>query len=162
MGRQRIAQAFVWLFVVSASLVAGASVFEHIVLTPLWAGSPPESVTQWRYGGVQGRFFAAVTPFYGLFSLGLLLVVKWTLRRQRRWAAIAAVSGVIVVVWTIAFFLPILAKTQVRAGAGLTPDEITMLVARFRLWHWFRAALLLGGWLAGLRALSLSPASDPA
>lgn len=156
----RLSQVFVWLFVISSSLVAGASVFEHVVLTPLWAGSLPESVTQWKHGGIQGKFFAAVTPFYGLFSLGLLILLRWTPRRQRLWAAVAALSGVIVVVSTITFFLPILEKTQVTAGAGLSGDEITTLVTRFRTWHWARAVLLIGGWLAGLRALSLSGSSE--
>lgn len=160
MYRERAAQLFVWLFVLSASLVAGASVFEHVVLTPLWAGSLPESVTQWKHGGIQGKFFAAVTPFYGLFSSGLLLLTRWTSPRQRMWAVIAGASGVIVVVWTIAFFLPILDKTQVTSGAGLSGDEITTLVTRFRTWHWGRAFLLLAGWLAGLRALSLSQTAD--
>jgi hypothetical protein len=33
-----------------------------VVLTPLWAGSPPESVTQWQYGGIQRKFFIIFSP----------------------------------------------------------------------------------------------------
>jgi len=28
-----------------------------VVLTPLWAGSPPQSVMTWSHGVIQGKFF---------------------------------------------------------------------------------------------------------
>ncbi len=156
MTRNGAAQFLLWLFVVSAGLMSGASVFEHVVLTPLWAGSLPESVREWPHGGVQGGFFMIVSPLYGLFSLALAIVSRWMPPPQRRWALLAGLSGIVVVVATIAFFLPILEKTQVTRGAGLTGDEITRMVHQFEMWNMGRWAMLIGGWMAGLRALRLS------
>lgn len=159
--RHAFAQIALWLFVVSAGLVSGASTFEHLVLTPLWAGSLPESVRTWPHGGIQGAFFAPVTPLYGLFSLALALGCWWMPARQRSWSLLAGVSGVVVVAATIVFFLPILQKTQGTRGAGLSDAEIIRLVGQFQAWHIARWTLLVSGWLAGLRALSLSSAAAP-
>jgi hypothetical protein len=131
-----------------------------VVLTPLWAGSLPESVTQWQYGGIQGKFFMVATPLYSLFSLALVIVSWWMPQRQRKWALVAGLSGIIVMVSTFFFFIPILQKTQVTRGAGLSGEEITRLVKQFKTWHWGRWALLIGGWVAGLRALSLSTSGE--
>ena len=149
-------QVVLWLFVVSAGLMSGASVFEHVVLTPLWAGTVPASVREWPHGGIQGRFFMIASPLYGLFSLALVIVSRWMPRPQRTWGLMAGLSGVVVVVATVVFFLPILEKTQVTRGAGLTGDEIVRLVHQFETWNVARWAALIGGWIAGLRALSLS------
>lgn len=103
-------------------------------MTPLWAASPPESVTQWTHGGIQGAFFGVASPLYGLFSLALAIASRWMPQRQRTWALLAGISGVITLVWTVLFFLPILQKTQVTAGAGLSGEEITRLVNQFHAW----------------------------
>ena len=159
-ARSTIPQIVLWLFVVSAGIVTGGSIFEHTVLTPLWAGSPPESVTQWPYGSVQGRFFRIASPTYALCSLGLLIVSWWMPRQQWKWAFAAGISGIIAMIWTILFFLPILRKTQGTQGAGLTGEEITALVTQFRAWNWGRWAILIGGWVAGLRAFSQSSSRE--
>jgi hypothetical protein len=158
--RSTVAQVVLWLFVLSAGIVSGGSIFEHVVLTPLWAGSLPQSVTQWQYGGIQGKFFVVATPTYALCSLALVIVSWWMPARQRKWALVAGLSGIIVAVATLFFFIPILQKTQVTRGAGLSGEEITRLVNQFKMWHWGRWALLIGGWVAGLRALSLSASAD--
>jgi hypothetical protein len=144
------------LFVLSATFLMGGGIFEHMVLTPLWAGSPPESVTGWPYGGVQGKFFIIFSPLYYLCSLALIIALWWMPRRQRKWALAAGLCGVVIGVATFSFFIPILQKTQVTRGAGLSGEEITRLVNQFKAWNWGRWAVLIGGWVAGLRALALS------
>ena len=144
-----------WVFVLAASILTGGSLFEHTVLTPLWAGSPPESVTQWQYGGIQRKFFIAVSPLYYLCSLALIIASWWMPPRQRRYALAAGVSGLVVMLATFFFFIPILQKTQVTRGAGPSGEEITRLVNQFVTWNWGRYALMIGGWVAALRALRL-------
>jgi hypothetical protein len=149
-------QLLVWCFVLSAGVMCGGSIFEHVVVTPLWAGSPPESVRQWPHGGIQGSFFAIASSLYALLSIALAVASRWMPARQRSWALCAGLSGIIVVAITVLFFLPILDKTEVSRGAGLSDDEITRLVTDFKTWNWGRWALMIGGWIAALRALSLS------
>lgn len=155
MRRLNIPQIVLWLWILSVTILMGGGVFEHTVLTPLWAGSPPESVTQWQYGVIQARFFGVVSPLCYLISLALIILCWRMPPRQRTWALIAALSSIVIGVATFAFFIPILQKTQATRGAGLSGDEITMLVNQFKTWNWARWAVLIGGWIAGWRAFIL-------
>jgi uncharacterized membrane protein len=112
-----------WCFVLSAGLLTGGSIFEGTVLTPLWSNALPESVMQWKLGMVQTKFFAVATPAYGLFSVALLVTARWLSPQQYQWALTAGICGLVVIVATFTFFLPILLKTQATAGAGLSGDE---------------------------------------
>jgi hypothetical protein len=150
-----ITQIVLWAWVLSASILTGGGIFEHTVLSPLWAGSPPESVTQWQYGGIQRKFFIVVSPLYYFCSLALIISSFWMPQRQRKWALVAGLSGIIIAFATFLFFIPILNQTQVTRGAGLSGDEITSLVNQFKSWNWARFTVLIGGWIAGLRAFSL-------
>ncbi|MBS1809584.1 MAG: DUF1772 domain-containing protein [Acidobacteria bacterium] len=154
--RKIVTQIVLWGFVLSAGLLTGGSIFEGAVLTPLWSHALPESVRQWPYGTVQSKFFAVATPLYALFSLALLLVSRWMPQQQRKWAWVAGLCGLIVVIATFTFFFPILQKTEGAQGAGLSGEEIVRLVHQFKTWHWGRWVLLIGSWLAGLRAFNLS------
>jgi hypothetical protein len=159
--RPTVTRTILWLFLLSALILTGGGLFEHMVITPLWAGSPPESVTAWPYGGIQRRFFIIFSPSYYLCSLALVIASWWMPRRQRRWALVAGLSGIATMFATFLFFIPILQKTQVTRGAGLSGDEITALVNRFKTWNWGRWVVIIGGWVAALRALTLPPAGEP-
>lgn len=149
-------QLVLWVWVLCTTFLMGGGVFEHTVLTPLWAGSPPESVTQWQYGGIQGKFFRVVSPLCYLVSL-VLIIVSWRMPAgQQKWALAAGLSSLLIAVATFGFFLPILRQTQVTGGAGLSGEEIVTLVNQFKTWNLARWAVLTGGWFAGLRALALS------
>ena len=147
-------QLVLWVWVLCTTFLMGGGVFEHTVLTPLWAGSPPESVTQWPYGGIQGKFFRVVSPLCYLVSLVLIVVAWWMPSQQRNWALGAGLSSLVIAVATFGFFLPILRKTQGTGGAGLSGEEIVTLVNQFKTWNLARWAVLIAGWLAGLRALT--------
>ncbi|HYG82845.1 MAG TPA: hypothetical protein VD861_20785 [Pyrinomonadaceae bacterium] len=155
-----VTRVILWLFLLSALILTGGGIFEHMVITPLWAGSPPESVTQWPYGGLQRRFFIVFSPTYYLFSLALVVASWWMPQPQRKWALAAGLSGIIIGFATFLFFIPILQRTQVTRGAGLSGEEITALVNQFKTWNWARWVILISGWVAALRALSLSPTAE--
>lgn len=59
-------QLLIWLFCVSAGIITGSSIYERVVVTPLWAGELPQSVRRWEPGVIQEAFFAIATPAYGL------------------------------------------------------------------------------------------------
>lgn len=46
--RSWIAGTALWLFIFSCTLTVGGAVYESFVITHLWAGSLPESVTGWN------------------------------------------------------------------------------------------------------------------
>ncbi len=145
-----------WVWVIVAGILLGGAIYESLVLLPLWAGNPPTSVVEWKHGAPQGRFFAVITPVYGLCSLALLVLAFRMPQRVRKFALSAGAVGVLIVVWTFLFFIPILQQTQATGGAGLSGDEITRLTNQFVSWNYLRLILLIGSWIAGLRAFSVS------
>jgi hypothetical protein len=154
--RLTIAKTFLWLFVLLAGIVSGGSIFEHLTIMPIWFGSPPESVISFHYPGIQVHFFGKFSPAFGLASLGLI-IVSWMLpHQQRKWALAAGVCGVAVILLTFFFFLPIARQLLDVKAHGLSGDEVVRLVGVWHTWQWGRWALLIGGWVLGLRALSLS------
>jgi len=155
MKRFNVPLMILWLWVLAVTILIGGGIFEHLVLTPLWAGSPPESVTNWPYGVVQAKFFAVLTPLSFVLSLALIIASWWMPRQQRKWSLVAGIVMLVLGVATVSFFVPILQKTQATRGAGLSGEEITRLVNQFKTWNWARWILAIGGWTAGWRALSL-------
>lgn len=159
MKRSLIA-AVVWLFVIATGILLGGSIFEGVVLTPMWSHNLPDSVRSWQHGAAQSPFFAVLTPFYGLLSLVMIVAGFMMNSRQKMPALIAGVLGVAVLIATVTFFLPILGQTEFNQGAGLSGEEITRLVTQFKTWHWLRWAAIAASWLCGLRVLSLSAAGE--
>ncbi len=92
--RNRIAEISLWMLVISLGILIGATIFEALVITPLWAGSPPESVRGWnenpRYAIEGGRFFGLIAPALLLSTL-VSLIAGWKMPWTRRKWLIAAV-----------------------------------------------------------------------
>ena len=151
-----IAIVVLWLLVVSSGVLVGGAVFDTVVLQPMWSAAPPLSVTAWPHGAIQSRFFQVVTPGWALLSLVAFALSYALPEAARPWARTAGVVGVVVLVWTVAYFVPRVIRTAGRAGAGLTTDEITRLTRQFVQWGYLRTAIALGAWLVALRALVLA------
>ena len=158
--RSITAQYVLWLFVLFQGLVTGGALFDALVLTPLWAGSPPQSVTTWSYGVIQGRFFLPFGILAALLSLVLLFTARLMLPQCRRLAVIAAVCGMIVLLSEMLFFVPIQMKIQAIPGTGLSGEEIVKLANRFVLWHSLKLIVGLIAFAAGLQALAKFNAPD--
>jgi hypothetical protein len=162
--RTPIAQAVLWLFVFSSSVQMGGAVYEMLVVNPLWLGSPPESVTNWnpvpQFAIEPGRFWAVAVPLYMLSTLAVLITAWFMPPARRKWALTAGLCTLAVILSTALFFVPILRETIISRGAGLGAAEITAKVNQWANWNWLRMAVVFIGWVAGARALSLSPPSD--
>ncbi len=162
--RTFIAQLVLWLFVFSSSIQMGRSVYEMLVVNPLWFGSPPESVTNWNpvpeFAIEPGRFWAVAVPLYMLTTLAILITAWFMPSPRRKWALIAGVCTLAVIVSTALFFVPILRETIISRGAGFSAEEITTKVNLWVNWNWLRMAVVFVGWLAGMRALNLNSQSN--
>lgn len=152
----KITRVVLWIWVVTTGILIGGAIYEGIVLLPLWANSPPDSVRAWQLGVPQVRFFGFVTPFYGVCSLALLILSFRMPSGVKKLALAAGASGVVVVIWTFLFFVPILQQTQATGGTGMSSDEIVTLTNRFVSWNYLRYVVIITGWLAGLLAFSRS------
>jgi hypothetical protein len=154
-----IAQAVLYLFIIASGLQMGAAVFETLVVTPLWAGSLPESVTNWNQNAQYiinpGLYWTKGTPFYALCSL-LMVIFAWFMpKAQRNFTLFAGIIAIAIVIVTGVFFIPILLKTIATRGAGLSGAEITLMVNSWVNWNWLRMAAGFAAWLAAIRAISL-------
>src|ERR671927_415786 len=122
--RQLIAQIVLWLFIFSSSIQMGGAVYETFVITHLWAGAPPESVTGWnpvpQYAIEPVRFWGRASPLYGLVTLALLIAAWFMPKASRKWALVAGICTLVVIVSTVLFFVPILRETMFTRGAGLS------------------------------------------
>jgi len=76
------AQIFLWLFVIALGMELGGGLYETLVVMPLWAAAPPDSVTAYYQHNVAnpqftlnagGRFWMFFTPFVGLTAITALL-----------------------------------------------------------------------------------------
>lgn len=163
--RAFIAQAVLYLFVISSGIHIGAGVYEVFVITPLWSGALPESVTGWnpvaQFAVNPGLYWGKFTPFYILLAL-LLVIFAWSLPKvKRNLMLFAGITGLLIAIFTMFFFVPILMKTIVTKGAGLSGAEITQMANAWVNWNWLRLAAGFAAWLAAIRALSL-PTESPA
>ncbi|MEO6392726.1 MAG: anthrone oxygenase family protein [Pyrinomonadaceae bacterium] len=155
---QWIGNIMLHVFVVISGFQVGAGAYEIFVTTPVWSGALPDSVRRWNSVADMainpGLYWGKATPFYGLCCLALL-AAAWTLPKvKRNMALFAAGVGLLIVIITINFFVPILMKTIVTHGAGLSGEEITQLADRWVFWNWFRFAAAGTSWLVAIRALS--------
>lgn len=157
--RNIFSQTVLYLFIIASGLQMGAGVFEIFVITPLWSRSPPESVANWNpvaeFAVNPGLYWGKGTPFYTLCTL-LILIAAWTMPKvKRNWTLFAAVLSVAILIATATFFVPILMKTIVTNGAGLSGEEITRMVHAWVNWNWLRVAAGCTAWIAAIRAVSL-------
>ncbi|MET0753768.1 MAG: hypothetical protein ABWZ66_10365 [Pyrinomonadaceae bacterium] len=155
-----ISQPIVYLLIISTVLQLGAAAYETFVITPLWSGSLPESVTNWnpvaQYAINPGLYWMKGAVLYALCTF-LMLGSAWFMpQAQRKLVLLAGILALLILIATELFFVPILIKTIFTRGAGLSSDEITRLANSWVHWNWLRFAAGITAWLAAIRALSLS------
>ena len=82
----RIAQVLLWLAVVGLSVWVGGTLYQMLVIMPMWSASPPESVRAFflgtRCNETIRNFFAPQYMAARLAPLFGALLVGWHLRRH--------------------------------------------------------------------------------
>jgi hypothetical protein len=159
------AQILLWLFVVALGVLLGGAIYEALVVTPLWAGAPPESVWGWnanpRYAIVPKNFWGVVSPLVTLLSLAAAVAGWAATPARRRWLVLSAGCFFVVTLSTILYFVPIIVALLVKNGAGLSAEEITTKAHNWVNYGWLRFALVVVSLLAALRALGMPPHAAP-
>jgi hypothetical protein len=161
-----IARIFLWLFVIALGIELGAGLYETLVVVPLWAAAPPDSViAYYRHNAANpqfalnagGRFWIFATPLVGLTAIAALLSGLKTRPEHRKWRIAGAVLALLVVVSTFAWFVPNIIKLMSEAVMQMSADEVASLTNWWVRLNWVRAVLYLAAWLAALRALTIPP-----
>jgi len=161
-----IAQIFLWLFVISLGITLGAGLYETLVVLPLWTSAPPDSVIAYYQHNAADpqfalnagfRFWIFQTPLLGLLAVACLLSGLKTRPEHRKWRIIGTVLTLIVVIFTFVWFVPNLIALHGKSVIAMSPDEVTSLTNWWVGLNWVRVVVVSVGWLAALRALSISP-----
>ena len=148
--RFSIAQIFLWLFVIVLGIVLGGGLYEQLVVMPLWSLTPPDSVVAYHQHKVAypqfamnpgGRFWMFFMPSAGLLAIATIISGLKTRPEHRKWRLLAAILARIVVVFTIAWFVPNIIKLE-QGGAGLSAEQITGLTNWWVKLNWVRAVLV--------------------
>lgn len=150
--------ALVWLLAVALGLQTGAGLYETRVLVPLWASAPPQSVLAYFTNPLRPnsgrRFWIVLTPVVGIVSLVNLIAAWQSGGPLRLWWLGASGASVVVVAVTFGYFVPALLGLA-RAGER-SAEEVARAVRWWVGLNWVRVAVLVGAWLAALKALTYS------
>ena len=145
-----------WLFVINLGIAFGAGLYEHRIVTPDWI-SRDGSGSHWnaaaaRHDNTGLRFWAYVTTGpLTLLTLVNLFVASRTTGPERGWWLAAALVVLLDRILTFSYFIPTM------VGLMNAPDSPSSVAAatRWMSLNYLRHALVLGGWLAALKALSV-------
>jgi hypothetical protein len=157
--RYRALEVLLWYVVLAWATWLGGTLYQMVVVVPLWSAAPPESVYAFfgstDYNRTIFHFFGP--PFMAARTVPLLvaLALAWPLPGHRRALALASACVVAATLFTIVYVYPINAVLFAEAGAGLSAAEVDSLAQQ---WIWAdRARSLVGlvAFVAILRAFRL-------
>jgi hypothetical protein len=149
-------RVLLWLFVVNLGIAFGAGVYEHRVVVPHWITSD-DAGTHWNPEAARSddtglRFWAFVTTGpLTLLTLASLVATWKTSSRARRWWLAAALAALADRALTFSYFIP----TMVSLMSAADSPAAVAVAARWATVNTLRHALVLGAWLAALKALTL-------
>ena len=157
--RDRATQILLWLAVLGLSIWFGGTLYQMLVIVPMWSASPPESVRAFfqgtRYNETIWNFFGPPFMVARLAPLLGALLVGWHLPQHRKWLLVAAVCMAFGVVFTLAYVYPINDVLFAQAGGNHSPEEIRAMTRRWIMADRVRFGVGVIGFLALLRALSI-------
>jgi uncharacterized membrane protein len=157
--RNRIAQVLLWLAVLGLSIWFGGTLYQMLVIVPLWSESPPESVRAFflgtRYNETIWNFFGPPFMLARLAPLLGALIVGWHLPQHRKWLLTGAICMGFGVVFTLAYIYPINDVLFAQAGGNHNPEEIRAMVRQWIIADRIRFVVGVVGFLVLLRALSI-------
>ena len=159
LSRELLVKLLLWYNVVSLAIWVGGTLYQMLVIVPIWDASPPESVTAFLRGTSYTRtihnFFGPVTQVLRALPLLLLAIAVWPYAMQRPWVLACVATMLIGLVMTRAFIYPMNDALFFRAGEGLSADAVRALATKWIWWDRARFAIMSGGYLCLLRAFSL-------
>ena len=151
-----IADLALWALVVALGIQSGAAIYEARVIVPLWSGAPPESVTAFFAQPLRpdsGRsLWIFLTPLTSAITVINLFFAAMTTGLNRAWWLGGSIGAVGVLIPTFAYFVPVLRSLP--RISELPRDSAIRKVRVWRTLNYFRAAILIGSWLAVLKAFS--------
>jgi hypothetical protein len=163
MTRERILSGSLWLAILLMAMWVGGTLYQMVVVVPLWTASFPESLRSFLTMGYTQtvlQFFGP--PFIAARTLTLLiaLVAGWTSKPHRRWLAVAFCSWLFVAGFTLLYIYPINDRLFVDGLPQLPVEQIHELLERWIVADRFRFIIGCVTFVAVLRAFRESADKD--
>jgi len=154
-----------WISVIVWSIWLGGTIYQMLVIVPIWSDSLPESLHAffkgtsfnhniWYFFGprwIPVRFL----PLYGILFFG------WRLPTHRSLFIVTVICMSFVLVFTLTYVYPMNAVLFTQAGGNLSVAELRAMLHRWIIADRLRFVVACVGYLALLRALSI-PITKPA
>jgi hypothetical protein len=157
--REQALNLLLWYVIFAWASWLGGTLYQMLVIVPMWSASPPESVRAFFRGTPFNRnirhFFGPPFMAARLLPLLLALALAWNLPQQRLALGIASLCLVAAVIFTLAYVYPINAVLMMQAGGNQSDSEIAAMVRR---WVWadrVRFVVGIGAFIAMLWAFRL-------
>jgi Domain of unknown function (DUF1772) len=133
------------IFVVWSCLILGSSLYESVVVFPLIASNPPQSLAATNQVlAVPQRagmsFWSWATPILGAVALAALLTSFGSPRPQMVWRIASASLVLMVVAATLLYFRPTIISLVINHGGGQPDDVIAAQMHRWVVLNWLRLA----------------------
>ena len=148
-----------WYAIFAWGIWLGGTVYQMLVVVPMWSDSPPESLRTFVQGTAYNRtiyhFFGPPFIAARIVPVVIALALAWHLPKHRLSLAVAVSCLAAVVVFTLAYVYPINTVLFDQAGGGRSAREVSDMV---RTWIWAdRIRLCVGvvAFIAILRAFRL-------
>ncbi len=154
-----IVDVLLWYNVLSVAVWFGGTIYQMLVIVPLWNAAPPESVRTFfpasGYPRTIGNFFGRRTQALRAIPLFLLAAFGWADPELRLWLTIPAACMATALVLTLAYIYPINDTLIFKAGGDLDADGIRDLARKWIAADRVRLAIMTIGFLALLYAFRL-------
>lgn len=158
MNRHQAGEVLLWLFVIWVGIQFGAGLYEKQIVVPQWSTVPPEEVGDAlsRSGQENSalKFWAFVSPPVAVLALANAVVAWRTTGRRRNWWLAASIIMVIYSIFTYTYFVP--KMIWLWQAETLPASEVESTVFWWVRLNYVRMIIGACGWLAALKALSLS------
>ena len=162
--RDRTLVVSLWLSAIALGTWVGGTLYQMLVIVPLWNASPPDSVRAFFHGTDYNRtifrFFGP--PFIAARMLPVLaaLLAGWHLPRHRLALLLAPACFAFGVVYTLVYIYPINAVLFEQAGGNHSAEAIRAMADRWIFADRLRFAIGVVGFLAVLWAFRLPMTSE--
>ncbi len=138
MGRNLIVSVLLWICVFAWSAWVGGTLYQMLVVVPVWSAAPPGSIRDFLratdYNRLVLRFFGPPYIAVRVLPVLLALAAAWPLPRQRAALLIATGCILVIVAITLGYIYPINSVLFFGDTSGRSPEEIRQMAAR-----WVRA-----------------------
>jgi hypothetical protein len=157
MSRGVVLLVSLWIAVILMAIWLGGTVYQMVVIVPLWTDSLPESLSSFMHGT---NFGHAVLNFFGsylgplrLVAIIVALVAGWRSPKHRAALRVAVASYLFIIALTVLYIYTML--PTILAGGASTVEETRLILERFILADRFRFVVGCGTFFAPLWAFRL-------